>query len=169
MMIRQAADRPAPGPPNNCSIPAMRASLRCPQGIGAWLRSDAINLGHVVVTDGSRIAVIPVYRHSAPRLSFNGAQIGRIAVPTDTVCNHELSRLFARHFDLTTAAARRYMSATVISTRAATCTRAIRGERNENTQASAKPASFNRRFADYLGGSIALYGSYRAPPHIREN
>jgi hypothetical protein len=55
-------------------------------------------LRHVVVTDRSRVAVVPIYGDPAPRLSFDGALIGRVAVPADTVSNNEPSRFFSRGF-----------------------------------------------------------------------
>jgi hypothetical protein len=57
-----------------------------------------MNLRHVVVTDRSRVAIVPIYGHPAPRLSFDGASIGYIAAPANAVTNIELSRFFARHF-----------------------------------------------------------------------
>jgi hypothetical protein len=43
-----------------------------------------IDLRHVVVTDRSRVAVVPTCGDLAPRLFFDGAFIGRVVVPAVT-------------------------------------------------------------------------------------
>jgi len=75
---------------------------------------------HVVVTDRSRVAVVPIDRDPAPWLASDGALIGRVALPDDAISNNELPRFFTRHSGVPTAVAFTYTSAIVISTRTAT-------------------------------------------------
>jgi hypothetical protein len=56
-----------------------------------------LDLRHVVVNDGGRVAVVPIYRDAAPRRAFDRALIFRVAPPGNSVSCPELSRFFTGH------------------------------------------------------------------------
>jgi hypothetical protein len=64
---------------------------------GRTLGRHAINLPHVVVADGSCVAVVPIYRDSAPRRPPDCTLVCRVALPTDAISDLELSRFIASH------------------------------------------------------------------------
>jgi hypothetical protein len=73
----------------------------------AWLRwrsakspqigRDAVNLRHVVVTDGGRVTVVPIYRDAAPGRPSNRALVCDVAFPIDAISDLRLSRFVASH------------------------------------------------------------------------
>jgi hypothetical protein len=60
----------------------------------------SINLRHVVVTDGSCVTVIPIYRDITAEGSDDRTLVCRVALPPDAVSNLEFSRLIASHLPL---------------------------------------------------------------------
>jgi hypothetical protein len=58
---------------------------------------SSINRRHVVVTYGSCITVVPIYRDTAPGRSFNCTLVFDVALPEDAISNLKFSRLIASH------------------------------------------------------------------------
>jgi hypothetical protein len=56
-----------------------------------------MNLLHVVMTDGSRVAVVPINRDAAPGRSYDRTLVCRVALPANAVSNLEFSRFIAGH------------------------------------------------------------------------
>ena len=57
-----------------------------------------LNLRHVVMKNGLLAAIIPFDGYARPILFSDGALIGSIVLPTNTVADVKLSGLFAGHF-----------------------------------------------------------------------
>jgi hypothetical protein len=57
-----------------------------------------LNLRHVVVVNGLLTAIIPFDGYARPILFSDGALIGSIVLPANTVADVKLSGLFAGHF-----------------------------------------------------------------------
>jgi hypothetical protein len=57
-----------------------------------------LNLRHVVVVNGLLTAVIPFDGYARPILFSDGALIGSIVLPANTIADVKLSGLFAGHF-----------------------------------------------------------------------
>jgi hypothetical protein len=63
-----------------------------------YFRRHPLNLRHVVVMNGLLTAVIPFDGYARPILFSDGALIGSIVLPANTVADVKLSGLFAGHF-----------------------------------------------------------------------
>jgi hypothetical protein len=56
-----------------------------------------MNLRHVVVTDGGRVTVVPIYRDAAPGFPSDCSLVFHIVVPENAVSRLQLSRFFTGH------------------------------------------------------------------------
>jgi hypothetical protein len=57
-----------------------------------------MNLRHIVVTDGTRVAVVPINGDAAPGRPFDNTLVLHVALPENTVSCHKLSWFFTGHF-----------------------------------------------------------------------
>jgi hypothetical protein len=64
----------------------------------AILSARTMNLRHIVVTDGGRLAVVPINRDAAPGRPFDGTLVFQVVPPENAVSWFQLSRFFTSHF-----------------------------------------------------------------------
>jgi hypothetical protein len=64
----------------------------------AILSARTMNLRHIVVTDGGRLAVVPINRDAAPRRAPDRALVFYVAPPGNSIPCLQLSRFFTGHY-----------------------------------------------------------------------